>query len=191
MHTYLIEPSGALSGPVTLPEVPGLGAQLPANGITLDKPLTKPGAGRVWAVFDGQAPVQIEDDRGLYFRTDTGAQVTRIELGRLPEGLTPEPRPDDLHVWSGKAWVLDPAAQAAHAAASERAWRDAEIARHEWLVSRHRAERDLARTTTLSGERFDELLAHLQALRDWPASVAFPSIDNRPVAPPWVAEYIQ
>lgn len=188
MHTYLIESSGTLSGPVALPDVPGLGAQLPANAITLDKPLAKLGAGLVWAVFDGQAPVQIEDDRGVYFRTDTGAQVTRIELGPLPEGLTPVPRPDDLHVWGGEAWVLDPAAQAAHDAASERAWRDGEIAQHEWLVSRHRAERDLARDTTLSAERFTVLLEYLQALRDWPAAEAFPGSAERPVAPPWLAD---
>lgn len=188
MYIYLIDQSGALSGPVDLPEVPGLGAQVPANAIALEKRLAKPAAGMVWAVLDGRAPSQVEDDRGVYFCTDSGAQVTRIELGPLPDGLTPEPRPDEFHTWDGRGWSLDSAAQAAHDATIERAWRDGEIAAHEWLVSRHRAERDLERATTLSAARFTALLEYLQALRDWPAAEAFPCDTVRPVAPKWLAD---
>ncbi|MDU9402522.1 phage tail assembly chaperone [Pseudomonas sp. zfem004] len=191
MYIYLIESSGALCGPVDVPNVPGIGLQLPGNAIALDEALAKPNAGQVWAKIDSQAPVQVEDRRGLYFRTDSGEQVNHFELGPLPRELTEMPRPDSLHFWDGQAWTLDTAAKAAHDAATERDWRDAQILGHEWFISRHRAERDLQRATTLSTERFNELLAYVQTLRDWPASEAFPSIDNRPVAPPWVAEYIQ
>ena len=188
MYIYLIDQSGALSGPVDLPEVPGLGLQVPANAIALDKRLAKPATGMVWAVLDDQAPSQIEDDRGVYFRTDTGAKIARIELGPLPEGLTPEPRPDEFHIWDGQGWALDSAAKAAQDAAIERAWRDGEIAAHEWLVSRHRAERDLERATTLPVARFTALLEYLQALRDWPAAEAFPGAAERPMAPEWLAD---
>ena len=74
---------------------------------------------------------------------------------------------------------------------AERAWRDGEIAAHEWLVSRHRAEVELQRDTTLTAEQYAELLQYLQALRDWPAAEAFPDSAQRPVAPPWIAEQTQ
>lgn len=188
MHFYLIDPSGVLSGPVVLPEVPGLGIQVPANVIALDESLSPAASEMVWAVLDCQAPVQIEDARGLYYHTDTGAQFTQSELGPLPDGLTAEPRPDPFHTWNGTQWVADLTALAAHHTASERTWRDGEIATHEWLVSRHRAEIDLLRATTLSSERFRVLLEYLQALRDWPAAAAFPASAERPVAPSWLAE---
>ncbi|CAB5523771.1 Uncharacterised protein [Pseudomonas putida] len=76
-------------------------------------------------------------------------------------------------------------------AEAERAWRDGEIAAHEWLVSRHRAEIELQRDTTLTAEQYTELLQYLQALRDWPAAEAFPDSAQRPTAPPWIAEQTQ
>jgi hypothetical protein len=57
-----------------------------------------------------------------------------------------------------------------------------------WLRERHRDEQDLQRSTTLSDERFAELLTYLQSLRDWPQSEQFPEIEHRPVAPPWIVE---
>jgi len=88
----------------------------------------------------------------------------------LKAGGTPEP-----------AFLLDPAIP-------ERAWRDAEIESVKWLRDRHRDEVDSARPTTLSTEQSGELLDYVQALRDWPASVDFPNMDARPVAPAWIAE---
>ncbi|WP_323115177.1 phage tail assembly chaperone [Pseudomonas guariconensis] len=73
-------------------------------------------------------------------------------------------------------------------ATTERTWRDGEIAAHEWLVSRHRAEVELQRDTTLTAEQYAELLQYLQALRDWPATEAFPNSAQRPPAPRWIAE---
>lgn len=73
----------------------------------------------------------------------------------------------------------------------ERAWRDGEIATHEWLVFRHRGELELQRETTLTAEQYTELLEYLQALRDWPATEAFPDSTQRPTAPPWIAEQTQ
>ena len=75
--------------------------------------------------------------------------------------------------------------------AAERAWRDAAVTAVLWLRERHRDEQDLQRSTTLSGERFAELLTYLQSLRDWPQSAQFPEIEHRPVAPPWIAELTQ
>lgn len=76
-------------------------------------------------------------------------------------------------------------------ATAERTWRDSEITTNEWLVSRHRGELELQRETTLTAEQYTELLEYLQALRDWPATEAFPNSTQRPTAPPWIAEQTQ
>lgn len=75
--------------------------------------------------------------------------------------------------------------------AAEREWRDAAVTAVLWLRERHRDEQDLQRSTTLTPAQFAELLNYLQALRDWPQSEAFPAIEHRPVAPPWIAEQTQ
>lgn len=99
----------------------------------------------------------------------------------------------DAEVVSGNRYeggVFEPA-NAENPAASERAWRDGEIAAHEWLISRHRAEIELQRETTLTTGQYTELLQYLQALRDWPAAEAFPDSTQRPANPPWLAEQTQ
>ncbi|WP_288521536.1 phage tail assembly chaperone [uncultured Pseudomonas sp.] len=72
--------------------------------------------------------------------------------------------------------------------AAERAWRDAAVNAVLWLRERHRDEQDLQRSTTLTSERFAELLVYLQSLRDWPQSDAFPDAASRPHEPVWVQE---
>lgn len=84
-----------------------------------------------------------------------------------------------------------PAPTTAELASFERHWRDGELSACQWLRDRHRDEQDLGRSTTLNTGRFSELLAYLQALRDWPQSAAFPDIKQRPTAPPWIAEQPQ
>ncbi|MBV6288531.1 phage tail assembly chaperone [Pseudomonas aegrilactucae] len=76
-------------------------------------------------------------------------------------------------------------------AATERAWRDAEVSSTEWLVTRHRDELDMQRPTKLTTEQFAKLLAYRQELRDWPLALQFPSPAGRPLVPPWIAEQTQ
>ena len=66
---------------------------------------------------------------------------------------------------------------------SERAWRDAELARMVWVRDRHRDQLELGVDTTLTAEQFTELLAYMQSLRDWPQSDVFPDPVARPVSP--------
>jgi len=75
--------------------------------------------------------------------------------------------------------------------AAERQWRDVELAARQWLRERHRDEQDLGRPTTLSNERFAELLDYLQKLRDWPQAEAFPDSAQRPTPPSWIDLYTQ
>ncbi|UVK80698.1 phage tail assembly chaperone [Pseudomonas sichuanensis] len=67
--------------------------------------------------------------------------------------------------------------------AAERAWRDTELAALVWLRDRHRDQLEIGAATTLTPEQFGELLAFMQALRDWPQSAAFPDSSARPVPP--------
>jgi hypothetical protein len=71
--------------------------------------------------------------------------------------------------------------------AAERAWRDGELARSEWLIARHRDEVDIGQSPTMTAEQYGELLAWRQLLRDWPASPAFPDSAGRPAPPEWLA----
>ncbi|BBT38959.1 hypothetical protein WP8W18C01_13000 [Pseudomonas putida] len=84
-------------------------------------------------------------------------------------------------------WVDLPGLTFEQMAKAERAWRDAEAQRTEWLVNRHRDEQDMQLATTLTAEQFAELLVYRQALRDWPQSQAFPDTEQRPVAPAFLS----
>jgi hypothetical protein len=75
--------------------------------------------------------------------------------------------------------------------ASERAWRDGELLRNEWLAARHRDQQDMSVVTSLSGEQFAQLLAFRQALRDWPEDGAFPEASGRPQPPEWLESAIR
>lgn len=67
----------------------------------------------------------------------------------------------------------------------ERDWRDAELSRISWLRDRHRDQEEMQMETTLSAEQYNELLAYIQQLRDWPQSVQFPDAEHRPSRPEW------
>lgn len=69
----------------------------------------------------------------------------------------------------------------------ERQWRDAQLLATDGIVSRHRDELEEGIATTLTAEQYAELQAYRRALRDWPSAGSFPSIDERPSAPIWLA----
>ncbi|QXH57432.1 MULTISPECIES: phage tail assembly chaperone [Pseudomonas] len=106
------------------------------------------------------------------------------------DGSEDEFKVDDLVLMTGaelQAYLNPPKTQE-QIEATERTWRDAAVNDVLWLRERHRDELDMQRSTTLTGERFTELLAYLQALRDWPQSEAFPDRASRPLEPVWVQE---
>ncbi|WP_256250565.1 phage tail assembly chaperone [Pseudomonas sp. NBRC 111123] len=72
--------------------------------------------------------------------------------------------------------------------AAERAWRDAAMMKPCAARDRHRDEQELFRRTSLTPERYVELLEYIQKLRDWPQSTDFPDISQRPTAPAWFPE---
>ncbi len=73
-------------------------------------------------------------------------------------------------------------------AATERAWRGAQLDATDSLVQRHRDQVEEGANTTLSTEQYQELQAYRQALREWPETEGFPATDLRPVAPAWLSQ---
>lgn len=85
--------------------------------------------------------------------------------------------------------AIDPPPPDAEALAeAERAWRDAQLALTDPLVSRHRDEVEEGGSTTLAAEQYTELQAYRRQLRDWPQGEQFPLAEHRPPAPSWLAE---
>lgn len=74
------------------------------------------------------------------------------------------------------------------AAEVEREWRDSELVSLIWLRDRHRDQLEIKGDTNLTPEQFGELLAYMQALRDWPQLPEFPNSEHRPKAPAWIAD---
>ncbi|MCU7217532.1 phage tail assembly chaperone [Pseudomonas sp. VE 196-7] len=73
-------------------------------------------------------------------------------------------------------------------AAVERAWRDAQLALTDPLVSRHRDEIEEGGSTSITAEQYAELQAYRRQMRDWPQGSQFPLAEHRPIAPLWLTE---
>ncbi|OCR25310.1 hypothetical protein AFK24_09580 [Pseudomonas syringae] len=118
MAIYTIDDVSLLVGPVEFPVVPGVGLQLPGNAVELDITLPTPDAGHLW-VWQDNAPVQVPDNRGTVYHTETGAEQQWILPGDLPSIYTPITWPGAHHIWNGEDWLLDKqalnAAQVEHA----------------------------------------------------------------------------
>lgn len=124
-------------------------------------------------MHDGQIPkdaVPISKER---YQAVIAEPVPGMVRGHDAEGLpilvVPQTSPDEL--------LQD-----------ERAWRDAEIERVKWLRERHRDQIEIGEQTTLTADQFNELLAYVQRLRDWPQSPEFPLVKHRPTEPQWLDE---
>ncbi|MEO3725777.1 tail fiber assembly protein [Pseudomonas syringae] len=112
MVIYLIDDAGALTGPVTFPDIPGFGPQLPGNAVQLPKVLPPPEPGNTWALLNGEIQL-LRDLRGTVFRTTDGASQSWLQLGELPKGLTHQPWPGEHFTWDNEQWALDETAQRA------------------------------------------------------------------------------
>lgn len=109
MITYLIDAANALTGPVTFPDIPGFGPQLPGNAVQVPQVLTPPDAGTTWALLDGEVR-QVLDLRGTVFHKADGASQSWQQLGELPEAFTTQPWPGEHFRWIDEQWTLDESA---------------------------------------------------------------------------------
>ncbi len=102
------------------------------------------------------------------------------ELSTSPKVMSS--RPD------GQPVLIDPPPLDAEASAAvERAWRDAQLALTDPLVSRHRDEIEEGASTSITAEQYTELQAYRRQLRDWPQGSQFPLAEHRPPAPTWLS----
>jgi hypothetical protein len=125
---------------------------------------------------------------GLHKTMPSDAQ--EISEARYLEVLAnPAPGKVRSHDALGLPILIDPPPE--DLAISERAWRDGEILRVQWIRDRHRDERELSRPTTITSEQFAGLLGYMQTLREWPEQAAFPAETERPSPPAWIAEQTQ
>lgn len=185
MPIYLIDTDGALLFPIELPDVPGLGLQMPGNAVEVPETLPPAADGYVW-VIEGETPVQKLDRRGTLFNTETGEPTEHASLGELPAGLTDIPRPTQFHRWIDGAWQEDRERQIKEQVEGERIWRDEAIRQTDSLVLRHRDELELKLATTLSKQQYQDLQDYRLLLRQWPQHGSFPCIAERPLAPDWL-----
>ncbi len=101
------------------------------------------------------------------------------ELATSPKKMSS--RPD------GQPVLIDPPPlDADELATVERAWRDAQLALTDPMVSRHRDELEESGATSLTAEQYAELQAYRRQLRDWPQGSQFPLVEHRPPAPTWL-----
>ncbi|MBA1322957.1 phage tail assembly chaperone [Pseudomonas plecoglossicida] len=137
----------------------------------------------IWAKFEenGRYSFSLDDNGGVKISAERHAELRRAEsTGKVlmpdndgdPEIFDPMPSEDDLRE-------------------GERRWRSAELARYEWVATRHRDEQDMGGETSLTGEQYAGLLKYRQDLRDWPAADAFPVIGERPSPPDWLVGLTQ
>lgn len=68
-------------------------------------------------------------------------------------------------------------------AVQARSLRDAYISQIRWIIDRHRDEKALGRTTTLTDEDYQLVLDYVQQLRDLPEQENFPHQIDWPVLP--------
>lgn len=143
----------------------------------------------------------------VFFSPSTcGAYVREIHGENMPADVVEVPESvwrsllDELSISpkmmssrpNGQPVLIDPPPLDAEAlAAVERAWRDAQLALTDPLVSRHRDEIEAGDATSLTADQYTELQAYRRQLRDWPQGEQFPLIDHRPIAPPWLIEQTQ
>jgi hypothetical protein len=83
--------------------------------------------------------------------------------------------------------VTRPPMSADQLAEIERTWRDSQLASTDGMVARHRDELEGGGTPTLTPERYTELQAYRQKLRNWPEAGEFPLSEHRPSPPEWLA----
>lgn len=135
-----------------------------------------------WIESDGRYLYGLDDNGGVEITSQqhqqlmgAGAEGRLVRPGRkgLPEIVDPEPPTEEA------------------LQTRERSWRTAELARYEWVATRHRDEQDMGGETSLTREQYAALLKYRQELRDWPAVDAFPVIAERPSPPEWLVGLTQ
>lgn len=122
------------------------------------------------AIPDDGVEVSLEHHRAILDGQTAGKAIAADEFG-------------------GPILIDRPPLSAEVQAAVERAWRDAQLALTDPLVSRHRDEAEEGGSTSITPEQYTELQGYRRLLRDWPQGEQFPLVDHRPIAPLWLIDH--
>lgn len=185
---YLIDPAGALAGPISLPVVPGIGVQVPDDAIDLGAELVAPAEGFAWALVNGE-PVQMLDRRGLVYQTETGASLEWSTLGDLPEEVTAQPFPGPFYVWRGGAWELDTAAQTQAKAGEVLIDRDSRLRAAQLRIAplQYAVNLDVAsepeKVALLAWMRYSVDLNRVEQQPGYPLAIEWPALPDVTVTP--------
>lgn len=94
------------------------------------------------------------------------------------------------HDINGLPFLIDRIATEEQRGEDARFWRGWAIESVKWLRERHRDEIESGLATSLSAEKFSDLLAYVQSLRDWPAAAGFPDKNSQPLTPDWLIDLL-
>lgn len=182
MITYLIDGAGALTGPVTFPDIPGFGPQLPGNAVHVPKVLTPLDPGTTWAQLDGNIR-QVRDLRGIVFRTSDGASQTWKQLGELPEGLTTQPWPGEHFRWINEQWMLDEPALLADQSAKALLHRDDLLRNAQLRIAPLQYAEKLGTATPQELAALKEWMSYSVELNRIEQQDQFPDVGDWPTSP--------
>ncbi|WP_085632111.1 MULTISPECIES: tail fiber assembly protein [unclassified Pseudomonas] len=187
---YVNELTQEMTGPVELPEYPGLGVVVPGNAIGLPEALPAAEPGHVWVWRDQQA-VQLIDlrNRTVYFK-ENGNALYWIQLGPLPDHLTVKPRPNAYCFWKEGDWVLDEEAERAGLAAQADIDRDNRLREAVIRVAPLQYAYELGEAGSdqvammQAWKRYAIHLSQIEQQADYPRNIVWPVAPGRTAVPP-------
>ncbi|MBK5510645.1 tail fiber assembly protein [Pseudomonas sp. TH15] len=190
-YYYLVdEMTQQISGPVSLPVVPGMEGSIPGNVIELPELLPPAEASYVWAWRNG-VTVQLLDMRNqLAYRKDNGMPQYWTELGPLPDNLTFKPRPSLYHAWRDDDWALDLDLQREGEAAQAEIDRDNRLRTVVIRVAPLQYAYDLGEATSeqltalQAWKRYALKLTQIELQPDYPLSIIWPTAPAKSVVLP-------
>lgn len=179
---YIYDKNGVLI-PAEFPEVAGFGVQVPANGVELDQELI-PKTGFIWLWKDGQA-VQVEDNRGSYYSTETGELIEFNDFGKIPSTLTKKVPASPYDKWDGKKWVTDQTAKSEALKNEALAKRDSFLALAAERIAPLKDAVDLDMATAEEAallekwKKYRVLLNRIEQQMGFPDSIEWPAIPDK------------
>lgn len=182
MFIYLFDESGVLCGPVELFVTPGMGIQIPSNGIQLSFELPPAQDHHSWVMVNG-VPREMVDWRGPVYRKDNGAVLAWTEFGELPDSFTAEPWPGSYHVWRDNAWAFDETLQLADLKREALAKRDKLLREALQNIAPFQYAEDIGDATDQEQLALMEWKLYSIELNRVQHQVGFPAEINWPVAP--------
>lgn len=190
-YYYVVnEVSHVITGPVDLPETPGIGVQIPGNVIEMESLMPPAEPGHVWAWQNGTTVQLIDMSNRFVFRKIDGGAVYWTQLGPIPDDLTTKRFPGLYYVWKDDDWALDLEAQRAGKAAEADVERDnrlrvvvIRVAPLQYAYELGEADSDQA-ALLQAWKRYAVNLTKIEQQADYPMIIDWPQAPEKVVVTP-------